>query len=66
MPTLIFKVDCGKADQPIKHDLHTLENKVQEALAELDYDYLVFDIEATEESLLDLEYPEEYQHAVGS
>lgn len=65
MPTVIFKVDCGKSDQPIKHDLHTLENKVQEALAELDYDYLVFETIAKEESLLDLEYPEELQQAVG-
>jgi len=55
MPTIIFKVDCGNNDQELKHDSHKLENKVQEALSELDYDYLVFETEVHSEALLDSE-----------
>lgn len=55
MPTVIFKVDCGRRDPKLDQELRRLENKVQEALTEIDYDYLVFDTEYRKEALLDRE-----------
>lgn len=56
MPTIILKVDCGYTDQPLdKDEIALVENKVQEALTEIDFKYLVFDTKYKSESLLDLE-----------
>ncbi|WP_045858763.1 hypothetical protein [Teredinibacter purpureus] len=55
MPTIIIKVDCGSSIAPLEENLLKIENKVQEALTELDYGFLVFDTQHVKESLLDLE-----------